>query len=34
MGSLVLVTRCCFDAGYISDEEAWSYLFNARSLRQ
>ena len=30
MGRLVLVTRCCFDAGYISDEEAWSYIRNAR----
>lgn len=29
MGRLVLVTRCCFDAGYISDEEAWRYIFNA-----
>ena len=34
MGRLVLVTRCCFDAGYISDEEAWRYIFNARSLSQ
>jgi len=30
MGRLVLVTRCCFDAGYISDEEAWHYIMNAR----
>ena len=30
MGRLVLVTRCCFDAGYISDEEAWRYILNAR----
>lgn len=30
MGRLVLVTRCCFDAGYISEEEAWHYIFNAR----
>lgn len=30
MGRLVLVTRCCFDAGYISDEEAWHYILNAR----
>jgi len=29
MGRLVLVTRCCFDAGYISDEEAWHYIMNA-----
>ena len=34
MGRLVLVTRCCFDAGYISDEEAWHYIFNARHLSQ
>ena len=34
MGRLVLVTRCCFDAGYISDEEAWQYIFNARHLSQ
>lgn len=32
MGRLVLVTRCCFDAGYISDEEAWSYIWNARQV--
>lgn len=32
MGRLVLVTRCCFDAGYISDEEAWHYIFNAHRL--
>lgn len=30
MGRLVLVTRCCFDAGYITDEEAWRYILNAR----
>ena len=29
MGRLVLVTRCCFDAGYITDEEAWRYILNA-----
>lgn len=34
MGRLVLVTRCCFDAGYISDEEAWQYIFHARRLSQ
>lgn len=34
MGRLVLVTRCCFDAGYISDEEAWHYIFGARQLSQ
>lgn len=34
MGRLVLVTRCCFDAGYISDEEAWRYIFNAHQLSQ
>ena len=30
MGRLVLVTRCCFDAGYITEEEAWRYILNAR----
>lgn len=30
MGRLVLVTRCCFDVGYISDDEAWSYINKAR----
>lgn len=30
MGRMVLVTRCCFDSGYISYEEAWRYIFNAR----
>lgn len=34
MGRLVLVTRCCFDVGYISDEEAWRYIFQARQLSQ
>lgn len=34
MGRLVLVTRCCFDAGYISDQEAWQYILNARQLSQ
>lgn len=34
MGRLVLVTRCCFDTGYISDEEAWHYIFNAHNLSQ
>lgn len=29
MGRLVLVTRCCFDAGYITEEEAWRYILNA-----
>lgn len=34
MGRLVLVTRCCFDVGYITDEEAWQYIFNARRISQ
>lgn len=34
MGRLVLVTRCCFDVGYISDEEAWHYILHARQLSQ
>lgn len=29
MGRLVLVSRCCYDAGYISDEEAWYYIMKA-----
>lgn len=32
MGRLVLVTRCCFDAEYISEEEAWSYIMNAHRV--
>lgn len=30
MGRLVLVTRCCFDAGYITEAEAWRYILGAR----
>lgn len=30
MGRLVLVARCCFDAGYIFEEAAWRYINNAR----
>ncbi|MDE7195231.1 MAG: DUF1266 domain-containing protein [Oscillospiraceae bacterium] len=30
MGRLVLVTRCCFDAGYISENDAWRYINSAR----
>ncbi len=29
MGRLVLVTRCCFDVGYISEQEAWDYINRA-----
>ena len=29
MGRFVLVTRCCFDAEYISEEEAWHCINNA-----
>lgn len=32
MGRLVLVTRCCFDSGYLSEEEAWRYIFDAHRL--
>lgn len=32
MGRLVLLTRCCFDVGYISDEEAWYYINGARQI--
>ncbi len=34
MGRLVLVARCCFDAGYISEEEAWRYILDARQASQ
>lgn len=30
MGRLVLVTRCCFDVGYISEDDAWRYINSAR----
>lgn len=29
MGRLVMVTRSCYDCGYISEEEAWAYIENA-----
>lgn len=29
MGRLVLVTRCCYEAAYISEEEAWKYINKA-----
>lgn len=29
MGRLVMVTRSCYDCGYISEEEAWNYIENA-----
>ena len=29
MGRLVLVTRCCYECGYVSEEEAWDYISNA-----
>ena len=29
MGRLVMVTRSCYDCGYINKEEAWSYIENA-----
>ena len=29
MGRLVMVTRSCYDCGYISEEEAWKYIENA-----
>ena len=29
MGRLVLVTRCCFEAGYIDEEEAWECINRA-----
>lgn len=29
MGRFVLVTRCCFDAGYISEEESWHCINSA-----
>lgn len=29
MGRLVMVTRSCYDCGYISEEEAWQYIENA-----
>ena len=31
MGRLVLVARCCFDAGYLSEEEAWRYITAAQA---
>ena len=31
MGRLVLVARCCFDAGYIAEEEAWRYIVDAQA---
>lgn len=34
MGRLVLVTRCCYDVGYISEEEAWHYIEKAHSNSQ
>ena len=30
-GRLVLVARCCFDAGYLSEEEAWRYITAAQT---
>lgn len=29
LGRLVLVTRCCYDSQYISEEEAWQYIMSA-----
>jgi len=29
MGRLVLVARCCFDLGYVSQETAWQYIEDA-----
>ncbi|MBE1553996.1 DUF1266 domain-containing protein [Sporosarcina limicola] len=29
MGRLVLITRCCYDLAYVSEEEAWSYINKA-----
>lgn len=29
LGRLVLVTRCCYDSHYISEEEAWKYIMAA-----
>ena len=29
MGRLVMVTRSCYDSGYIDEEEAWKYIENA-----
>ncbi|UKS27874.1 DUF1266 domain-containing protein [Paenibacillus sp. HWE-109] len=29
MGRLVLVTRCCYELAYISEEEAWNYIRKA-----
>ncbi len=29
MGRLVMVTRSCYDCGYINEEEAWAYIENA-----
>ena len=29
MGRLVMVTRSCYDCGYINKEEAWTYIENA-----
>ena len=28
------LARCCFDAGYISEEEAWRYILDARQASQ
>lgn len=29
LGRLVLVTRCCCDVGYITEEQAWQYIMAA-----
>ena len=31
MGRLVLVARCCFDAGYLTEAEAWQYILDAQA---
>ena len=32
MGRLVMVTRSCYDCGYINEEEAWAYIENAHKV--
>lgn len=29
MGRLVLIARCCFECGYITEEKAWCYMEEA-----
>lgn len=29
LGRMVMVTRCCFDCGYLSEAEAWAYIEGA-----